>query len=123
MKMNDVADQVLGYLLTKHTRVYRNKSSKKPDFPYIIFTVDTVIDTVPSKDMYLTINIFEKAEASVRVIETLADNIDEGLEQKVINTSTMCLHFSLEQRQSVNADELTSAQMVNLRYVIRGYFN
>ncbi|HEY5555865.1 hypothetical protein [Acetobacterium sp.] len=123
MNINAVADQVLGYLATKYSRVYRNKPPLNPTFPYIIYKVDTVLDTVPSKDIYLIINIFEKAEASVRVIESLADSIDDGLEQKVINTSTMCLHFGLEQRQPVSADELTSAQVVNLRYVIRGYFS
>jgi len=122
MKMNDIADQINSYLLTKHSRVYRNRSIQKPVFPYVVFTIDTALNTSPSIDMYLNINVFEDINTSVRTIETLADSIDTMLNDIIITTSTINLHLTLEQRQFIPSDDLVTSQMVNLRYVIRSYF-
>lgn len=122
MKMNDVSDQIYNYLATKHVRVYRNKPIQSPVFPYVVFQIDTVLNTSPSTDMYLNINVFEDPNASVRTIETLADAIDTGLNTKVISTVSINCHFILEQRQWLGSGDLINAQMVNLRYTIRAYF-
>jgi hypothetical protein len=135
--MNVVADQILEFLNTKHTRVYRNKASKEVDFPYVVFKVESVMNTMPSEDLYLNIDIFEDINRSVRDMEDLADTIDgdgktidqngtvvepSGLNQKVINTDTLNMYFDREARQYVNDEELIGTHLVNMRYAIRTYF-
>lgn len=131
MNTNAVADTILTYLETKHSRVYRNKAPatitvnnvKVPTpFPYVVFRIDSTTNTIPSEDYYLNIDVYEDAVKSVRAIEDLADLIDNGLNHSVINTSTLNLHFEREQRQYVTPEELVSVHLINLRYVVRAYF-
>lgn len=122
MNINGVADEVLKYLETKHTRVYRNKAPQSPIFPYVVYKVESVVNTMPSEDLYLNIDVYEDVNKSVRVMEDLADLIDNDLNHKVINTDILNLHFEREQRQYINPEELVSAHLINLRYVVRAYF-
>lgn len=135
--MNAVADEVLAYLKTKHERVYRNKAPQSPVFPYVVYGVKSVLNSMPSEDLYVNIDVYEDAGKSVRIMEDLADLIDgdgktmdengnpiepSGLNQKVINTDKLNLCFDREQRQYVSAEELVDTHLVNLRYVVRAYF-
>ncbi|MDD3173358.1 MAG: hypothetical protein PHF63_06830 [Herbinix sp.] len=122
MNMNAVADQILEFLNTKHLRVYRNKAPKEVDFPYMVYKVESVMNTMPSEDLYLYIDIYEDINKSVRVMEDLADSIDNELNQKIINTDTLNLYFDREARQYINSEELVGTHLINLRYVIRAYF-
>ena len=122
MNTNAVADEVYDYLITKHARVYRNKSPQSPVFPYVVYSVESVINSYPSEDIYLNIDIYEEVVKSVRAIEDLADTIDNGLNLTVINTTELNLYFNREQRQYVSSQELVSTQLINLRYVVRVYF-
>ena len=122
MNTNAVADEVYDYLITKHARVYRNKSPQSPVFPYVVYSVESVIDSYPSEDLYVNVDIYENANESVRTIEDLADTIDNGLNLTVINTEELNLYFNREQRQYVPSQELVSTQLINLRYVVRVYF-
>ena len=122
MNINKVADEIYKYLITKSTRVYRNSSPQTPIYPYIVYRVDSVINTYPSEDIYLNIDIYEEVVKSVRAIEDLADTIDNGLNLTVINTEELNLYFNREQRQYVPSQELVSTQLINLRYVVRVYF-
>lgn len=130
MNVNAVADEVLAYLETKHSRVYRNNSPKKPVFPYVIYRVESVVNSMPSEDLYLHVDVYEDVNQSVRGMEDLADLIDgnsdplepTGLNQLVINTDKLNLHFEREQRQYVTPEDLVSAHLINLRYVVRAYF-
>ena len=122
MNLNAVADEVLKYLDTKHSRVYRNKSIQSPAFPYVVFSIESVTNTMPSEDLYLNVDIFDDAKQSVRVMEDLGDLIDNGLNNIVISTDLLNLHFVREQRQYVSGQELVTTQLVNIRYVIRAYF-
>ena len=122
MNTNAVADAILTYLQTKHSRVYRNKAIQSPVPPYVVFRLDSVTNTIPSEDYYLNIDIYEDATKSVRVMEDLADSIDNGLNHTVINTPILNMHFEREQRQYVTPEELVSVHLINLRYVVRAYF-
>jgi len=122
VNINLVADEVLNYLMTKHPRVYRNKTPQNPIFPYVIFRVESVINSYPSEDLYLNIDIYEDANKSVRAIEGLADLIDNELNLTVINTDKVNLHFDRETRQYATPEELVTAHFINLRYVVRAYF-
>lgn len=122
MDMNSVADKVLFFLQARHARVYRNKSPQKPIPPYIIFRLESVINSYPSEDLYLHLDIYDKSENSVRAIEDLADAIDNDLNLKVMNDAKLNLFFDREQRQYIPAEELVSTHMINLRYVVRAYF-
>lgn len=122
MNINGVADEVLKYLEIKHTRVYRNKAPQSPIFPYVVYKVESVINSYPSEDLYINIDVYEDVNKSVRNMEELADLIDDGLNHTVINTKILNLHFEREQRQYVNPEELVSVHLINLRYVVRVYF-
>ena len=130
MNMNVLSDEILDFLKTKHTRVYRNKAPKDVVFPYVLFMVESVTNTMPSEDLYLNVDVYEDVNNSVRDIEDLADFIDgdsnplnpNGLNQKIINTDTFNLYFNREARQYVNSEELIGTHLINLRYVVRAYF-
>lgn len=122
MNMNLIADQILNYLETKHSRVYRNKAPKEVNFPYVVFKIESVMNTMPSEDLYLNVDIYEDINKSVRDIEDLADSIDNGLNLNVINSNELNMHFIREARQYVNDEELIGTHLINMRYVIRAYF-
>jgi len=122
MDTNAVADEVLEYLSTKHTRVYRNRAPQSPTFPYVVFRVESVLNNSPSEDFYINVDVYEDVTQSVRTIEALADTIDTDLNMTVINTSVLNMHFLREARQFVDDEELVGKQMINLRYNTRIYF-
>lgn len=127
MNSNLVSDTILDYLETKHQKVYRNKAPKNTksftlQFPYVVYRLESVNSSYPSEDYYLNVDIYEDVNNSVRDIEDIADNIDNGLNHNVINTDDINLQFEREQRQYINAEELVSAHMINIRYVVQVYF-
>jgi hypothetical protein len=122
MNMNAVADQVQEILEIKHSRAYRNKAPKKVIFPYVVYRIESVMNTIPSEDLYLNIDIYEDINNSVRDMEDLADSIDNDLNQKIINTDLLNLYFDREARQYINDEELIGTHLINLRYVMRAYF-
>lgn len=119
--MNALADAVLTFLLTKHARVYRNRATQNPTFPYVVFMLQSANDTYPSDDYRLIVNIYDNVTSSVRAIETLADTIDAGLNLSVISNSSVNAHFVKEIRQWSNDADLAGSQLVNLQYVVRTY--
>ncbi|MGB4661886.1 MAG: hypothetical protein WBI07_22115 [Mobilitalea sp.] len=122
MNINAVADEVLTYLSIKHPRVYRNKAPQSPVFPYVVFMVESAVNSMPSEDLYVNIDVYENVNTSVRNMEDLADLIDNDLNHSVMNTDTLNLHFERESRQYVTPEELVSAHLINLRYAVRAYF-
>lgn len=122
MNTNAIAGEVLTQLSLLHPRVTRNKAPQTPTNPYVVFTLDSSIPTDPSVDYYLNVDIFDDPNKSVAAIETLADSIQDTLDNKVIHTSTLNIHFVLEQRQFVSNADLVTSQMINLRFVVRAYF-
>lgn len=130
MNTNAVADEVLEYLSTKHTRVYRNRAPQSPVFPYVVYRVESVLNNSPSEDFYINVDIYEDVSKSVRTIEDLADTIDgngdylnpTGLNQGIITTDIFSAYFDRENRQFVDDEELVGKQMFNLRYNTRIYF-
>lgn len=122
MRTNEVADTIYNYLIEKHDRVYRNKSPQSPVFPYVVYRIESVMNTYPSEDLYVNIDVYEESNKSVRVMEDLADTIDKDLNMKVFNTSELNLHFVRDGRNYVPTEELVSAHMINLRYAVRAYF-
>ena len=117
---NKVADILLAYLETKHARVYRNFAKKDAVFPYVVFNVETVMDTYPTNDFYCYVQVYDKPNVSVRTINDIADSID-AINHTIINNSEMNLHFTRVNRQFVSNAELTDSQMVDLQYAVRAY--
>ena len=122
MRSNDIADIIGAKLAAKHSRVYRHKAPATKVFPYVVYRVESVGDTYPSEELYVNIDLYEAPTASVRTVETLADSIQAELNHKVIIENNTNLHFELEQRQSVDAQDLIDAYLINLRFVVRAYF-
>ncbi|GEM02498.1 hypothetical protein SAMN05421839_1067 [Halolactibacillus halophilus] len=122
MNTNMIADAIYGFLKTKHERVYRNTSTSSPTFPYVVYRIESVMDNTPSEDFYVHVDIYEDTNKSVRVMEDLADSIDNELNDLVMNTDGFNAHFMREGRQFVDGNELISEQGVFLRYNTRIYF-
>lgn len=122
MDTNAVSDIVLNKLSTLHARVYRNQSIDNPTAPYVVYVLDSALPTDPSIDFYLNVDIYDEPHTSVRDIETLADSIQDELDNLVLRTGDLNLHITLEQRQFIAQSDLTDAQMINLRFVGRTYF-
>ena len=122
MRSNDIADIIGAKLAAKHSRVYRQKAPATKVFPYVVYRVESVLDSYPSEELYVNIDLYEAPTASVRTVETLADSIQAELNHKVIIENNTNLHFELEQRQSVDAQDLIDAYLINLRFVVRAYF-
>lgn len=124
MKINTnlLADIVLEELEKYHTRVYRNKPPQNPIFPYIVFILDDVLDTNPSEDYYIHVDIFDEENKSVREMEDLVDSLDNGINNKVINLPDINLHFKREARQFLDNKELGGKRLITIRYNTRVYF-
>lgn len=122
MNTNAVADAILAVLTPIHSRTTRNKPATSPVFPYAVFFLDSLTPTNPSLDYYLEVQIFDDPNVSVRTIETLADSIQSSIDNKVIINTTLNIHATLEQRQYVSNNDLTTTQMISLRFVVRAYF-
>lgn len=120
---NEIADLVKEFLDTKHSRVYRNKSIKSPAFPYIVYRVERAVDSYPTNDYSLVINVIDKNDGtvSVRTIEDLADEINNELNTYVLTSTNYNLHFTMDNRQFDDDDSLAGVQLVNLQYTIRVY--
>lgn len=120
---NEIADLVKEFLDTKHSRVYRNKSIKSPTFPYIVYRVERAVDSYPTSDYSLVINVIDKNDGtvSVRTIEDLADEINNELNTYVFTSTNYNLHFTMDNRQFDDDDSLAGVQLVNLQYTIRVY--
>jgi hypothetical protein len=122
MRSNDVADIIGAYLSSKHTRVYRAKSPALKAFPYIVYRVESGVDSYPSEDLTVNIDFYESPEDSIRSIEELADTIDDELNHSVIIQNGINLHFERENRQSIDNQDIIEAYLINLRYTVRAYF-
>ena len=121
MNTNLLADKVLAFLNTKHSRVYRNKPPQSPVFPYVVFYIREITDTYPSNDYLVLVDIFENPNTSVRAIEDLADSIDT-LNDSVIKDTGINAHFTRTNRQFVYNTDLIEAQMISISYTARTYF-
>lgn len=122
MNMNAASDAILDVLTPIHARTYRNKPPKSLTFPYVVYFLDTALPTDPSTDIYLNIDIYEDPNASIRTAETIADSIQNTLDDLIIRNASLNVHSTIEQRQYVSNNDLVTSQMINLRFVLRSYF-
>ncbi len=121
MNTNLVADTLYNALVVKHARVYRNEPPKNPVFPYVVFNVESITDTYPSDDYYVYIDVFDKPSASVRAMETLADDI-QSLARTVIYTSDISMQIEKISRQFVSNSDLVVSKMITMQFECRVYF-
>lgn len=122
MDTNKVADSILTLLRTEHARSYWNTVPTKPVYPYINFMMQSATPTDPSIDYYLHIDIYENTNTSTIAMEALADKIHKAFDNKIILTDDINAHTVLEDRQFISNTDLITAQMINLRFVMRTYF-
>lgn len=117
-----LSQQILASLQVHHARTYWNRSPQSPVFPYVVYSFDSINASDPSTDYYLNVDIFENINGSTVAIEQLADEIQDELDNKVLRTDDVNLHLVIEQRQFISSTDLITAQLINLRFVIRAYF-
>ena len=122
MNTNALANEILASLSVLHPRVTRNKSPQTPVNPYVVFMLESSLPSERSVDYYLHIDIYEDPNSSVIAMETLADTIQDAFDDRVIRTNALNAHFILEQRQYISNSDLVTAQMINLRFIVRAYF-
>jgi hypothetical protein len=122
MDTNAVSDIILAALTTVHARTYRNRAPQQPVEPYVVYLLDSATPTTPSSDYYLNVDVYDLPSAAVRAIEDIADSITTALDDRMLRTEALNLHLQLEQRQYISNTDLTTAQMINLRFVVRAYF-
>lgn len=122
MRSNDAADIIGAKLTPLISRTYRAKRPSGAIYPYCVYRVESVSDAYPSEELYVNIDLYEAPTAPVRTVETLADSIVAELNHKVIIQNNVNLHFELENRQSVDAQALVDAYLINLRFAVRAYF-
>lgn len=122
MRSNDINDIIGERLSSIHPRVHRTKAPQRKEFPYIVYRIESVIDSYPSEELYLNVDLYESPAASVRNVETLADEVQDLLNHVVIIEKNTNLQIDLEQRQSVDSQDLVDAYLINLRFVVRAYF-
>jgi len=87
-----------------------------------VYSFDSINSSTPSTDYYLNVDIFENINGSTVAIEQLADEIQDELDNKVLRADGLNLHLVIEQRQFISSTDLITAQLINLRFVIRAYF-
>lgn len=122
MNTNALWDAINTKLSTIHARVYRNKSPQTPTYPIVVASIDSAMAVDPSVDHYLNVDVYEAANTSIRAAETLADSIQDGLDDLIISNTSLNAHLTLEQRQYVSNEDLIECQMINLRFVVRTYY-
>lgn len=120
--MNDAADALLAYLLTKHARVYRNAPPTDFIYPFVVFTMTGNVDTYPSTDIQYQVVVYDSMTEKSRAIEDLADSIDNGLNHKVINNEKVNMHFWKENADFNVSTELANSQYKGMMYTARTYF-
>lgn len=103
--------------------MYRNYAVDTPTFPYIVYRVRSSSDTYPTNDYMVDVMIFEKNDktVSIRTAETLGDNIDTTLNNRVIPMTSYYAHFLRDIRQYENDPSLAGAQLIHLQYAVRLY--
>lgn len=119
---NLLSDTLLSELLKHHPKVYRNKPPQNPIFPYIVFILDNTMDSIPSNDYYIHIDIYEDGNKSVRGMESLADTIEINFNNIVIDNENINVHFTKENRQFVGSEDLGGKNLITIRYNTRVYF-
>jgi len=122
MNMNAVADAVLPVVAALQSRTYRTKPPQTPVWPYIVCSLDSATATDPSSDIYLNIDVIDDPNVSVRAMETIADTVQNAIDNHIITNSALNIHAVLEQRQYISNADLIANQMINLRFVLRVYF-
>jgi hypothetical protein len=122
MDTNKLADTIYSYLITKHARVYRNEAPTGAVFPYVVFDCESVLDTYPSDDYYVYVDIYESPNQNPRAMTTLADSIDLGINHQTFNVDELNAHFTRINRQFVSNAELVSSKMIDIQYSARVYF-
>lgn len=122
MNTNAISDIVLAALTPIHARTYAVRSPQQPTSPYVVYVLDTITPTPPSHDYYLNVDVYDLPGVSSRAMETIADAIVDTMDDRVLRSEALNLHLALEQRQYISNTDLTTAQMINLRFVVRAYF-
>lgn len=121
MNSNLMADMI-GEVLSKiHPRVYRGKAPKERTFPYVVYRFESVTNSYPSTDYYLNVDIYEDPKASIRDVENIGDAVVQSLDQMVLRSTGLNLQIDLETRQSMDAQALIDAYLVNIRFTVRSY--
>lgn len=121
MNTNLVADTLYTELAKIHSRVYRNKAATNATYPYVVFFVDNVVDTYPSQNYMIHIDVYDSATSTVRGINTLADSI-EALNHTVIHNANITMQLERINRQFVENSDYIEAKYITMQFDCRVYF-
>ena len=115
------------YLASKITRAYKSKAPQDAAFPYAVFYLPNSINTDPSEDFYLDVDVWDD-DQDTTVLENLVDIIDgngdplnpTGLHHKTIRADNITATFYRESRSEIE-DEDPRLSRRQLQYSVRVY--
>ncbi len=101
--------------------VYYEKARKDAEFPYVVYTFDTInFDYYARDDIFLLIEVWDKNKTSSK-IEEIADLIENLLNYRNHPTDEVLPTFYLESRKSVEDEDATILHR-QIRVKIENYY-
>lgn len=123
--MNELSDFLFEKIKTlsqlTDSNTFRNRAKSNVLFPYVVFMLESQLDTYPTNDITVNIYIYDDIKNSVRNIEAIGDDIDNMLNHQVFKTKTNYVHFKRDIRQFSNDEALVGRSLVMLQYAVRIY--
>ena len=123
-RTNDLAKIVFNKLSEHCENVYRGNAPTNSMFPHIVFEVDNVnTQSAPLYLYYLDIDIWHKKtgiQSIKRIINDLADDIEDSFCNQNIPTDTILPTFFLDSRFKVD-DEDKKIQHITIRLFVHLY--
>lgn len=104
-----------------HCKVYYEDAPDCASFPYLVYNLSGT-DSKPSRDYSLDIDVWDKPkDASTTVVETLADNLENTLNELLINNDDLSAIIYTSSRLSINDPE-PSIKRRRVIFDMRVYF-
>lgn len=119
--MNDLIEVILDQLKSIHPRVYQNDAEDDADFPYIVFKVDTGINTEKRHDDILIIEVWDENQDTT-FIEDLTDKVERKLDYECINTDKLSTLFYKEYRKNTEKESKEDLECRELRFETQTYY-
>ena len=127
MKGVEFSKAIGNYLASKVTRAYKSNAPEEAVFPYAVFYLPNSINTDPSEDFYLDVDIWDNKQDTT-ALENLVDIIDgdgdvlnpTGLHHKTITADGITATFYRESRSEIE-DEDPRLSRRQLQYSVRVY--
>lgn len=100
-------------------RVCYESATDDTEFPYVIYTLNSSLKNYSRDDVTLTVDVWDR-NTSTKVVEQLADDIEQLLHSKTLSNDIVYPTIYLEVRNSI-IDEDKTLKRRQLRFSIQNY--